>query len=84
MSKSNIPGDVRQDQIDGNLGDPEFASAEQEEEGTAADEATELLRAALGVLMDIANSAGDVAEWNQGGDYYEVSSAIRSYLNEKG
>jgi hypothetical protein len=41
-----------------------------------------LLQEAQTCLADIADKAGDVSEWNEGGEYYEVSHAIRTFLNE--
>jgi hypothetical protein len=42
--------------------------------------AIELLRLARDVLSDIASRAGDVDDWDEGGDYYEVNTAIREFL----
>ena len=42
-----------------------------------------LLNEALIVLHDLADKAGDVSEWNEGGEYFEVSSSIRNFLRHK-
>ena len=42
----------------------------------------EALQMVSTILYDIADSAGDVAEWNEGGQMYELSRVVKTALSQ--